>query len=45
MGIGLPSVFPPPDAKGSPLDYLAEVNMTDLRGLALARKRCCAGTP
>jgi hypothetical protein len=32
-------------AKGSPLDYFAGVNMTDLGGLALARKRCCAGTP
>jgi hypothetical protein len=31
--------------KGSPLDYFAGVNMTDLGGLALARKRCCAGTP
>ena len=34
-----------PVSKGSPLDYLAEVNLTDLRGLALARKRCCAGSP
>jgi hypothetical protein len=35
----------PVPAKGSPLDNLAEVNITDLRGLVLARKRCCAGTP
>jgi hypothetical protein len=32
-------------AKGSPLDYLAEATVTDLRGFVLVRKRCQAGTP
>jgi hypothetical protein len=31
--------------RGSPLDNLAEVNMTDLHGLVLAGNLCCAGTP
>jgi hypothetical protein len=30
--------------KGSPLDNLSGANVTDLRGFALVRKCCCAGT-
>ena len=32
-------------AKGTPLDNLSGANVTELRGFALVRKCCCAGTP
>jgi hypothetical protein len=39
------AVLPTGPQGGSPLDNLAEVNMTDLHGLVLAGNVCCAGTP
>jgi hypothetical protein len=35
---------PDGQGSGSPFGNLAETDVTDLRGLVLVAKRCCAGT-